>query len=210
MLVTQIGFAYDDDLVDVDALLARYRTLAGWAEALAAAGAQSTVVHRFHRAEELARAGVRSIIRAVGPNRAIAAIAGDPAVLWVGRLDANKSPLTILDGIDRAARELPALTLTMVYGAGDLEDAVRSRVSGSPWLSAHVRLAGSVRHEELAAFYSAADLFTIGSHREGSGYALVEACACGLVPVVTDIPSFRAMTRDGTIGALWPVDDGAA
>jgi glycosyltransferase involved in cell wall biosynthesis len=73
-----------------------------------------------------------------------------------------------------------------------------------------VRLAGRVPHDQIAAFYSAADLFTLGSHHDGSGDALVEACACGLVPIVTDIPSFRAMTRDGTIGALWPVDDGNA
>ena len=41
------------------------------------------------------------------------------------------------------------------------------------------------RVEELMR---AADIFTLGSHREGSGYALTEALACGLPPVVTDIP----------------------
>src|SRR4030095_15835086 len=50
----------------------------------------------------------------------------------------------------------------------------------------------------------AADFFTLGSHREGSGYALTEALACGLPPVVTDIPSFRAMTGRGAVGWLWP------
>jgi glycosyltransferase involved in cell wall biosynthesis len=142
--------------------------------------------------------------------RVITGIAGDPAVLWVGRLDANKSPLTILDGVERAIRELPGLTLTMIYAAGDLEQVVRTRIARTPALSRRVRLAGRVAHDGLAAFYSAADLFTIGSHHEGSGYALVEACACGLVPIVTDIPSFRTMTRGGAIGALWPVDDAAA
>src|SRR5438876_111648 len=53
---------------------------------------------------------------------------------------------------------------------------------------------GHVLHFRLAAFYSAADLFVLGSHDEGSGYAVLEACACGASPVVTDIPSFRRMT----------------
>ena len=53
----------------------------------------------------------------------------------------------------------------------------------------------------------AADLFVLGSHREGSGYSLIEALACGLPPVVTDIPSFRSLTGGGAVGKLWPCDD---
>jgi glycosyltransferase involved in cell wall biosynthesis len=61
----------------------------------------------------------------------------------------------------------------------------------------------------MAAYFSAADLFVAGSHHEGSGYALMEACACGAVPVVTDIPTFRLLTG-GAAGALWPPGDAAA
>ena len=61
----------------------------------------------------------------------------------------------------------------------------------------------------MAEFFSAADLFVAGSHHEGSGYALMEACACGTIPVVTDIPTFRVMTAGGTIGALWRSGDAA-
>jgi glycosyltransferase involved in cell wall biosynthesis len=59
----------------------------------------------------------------------------------------------------------------------------------------------------MAAFFSAADLFVAGSHHEGSGYSLMEACACGAVPVVTDIPTFRLLT--GGVGALWRPGDAA-
>jgi glycosyltransferase involved in cell wall biosynthesis len=53
----------------------------------------------------------------------------------------------------------------------------------------------------------AADVFVLGSHREGSGYSLLEALACGAAPVITDIPSFRTLTAGGTVGALWNVGD---
>jgi len=53
----------------------------------------------------------------------------------------------------------------------------------------------------------ATDIFVLGSHREGSGYSLIEALACGLPPVVTDIPSFRSLTGAGLVGELWPCDD---
>jgi glycosyltransferase involved in cell wall biosynthesis len=39
---------------------------------------------------------------------------GSPAVLWVGRLNANKDPLTVLDGFERALPDLPDATLTMI------------------------------------------------------------------------------------------------
>jgi glycosyltransferase involved in cell wall biosynthesis len=70
-----------------------------------------------------------------------------------------------------------------------------------------VRLLGRVAPGELPALYSAADLFVLGSHHEGSGYALLEACACGAVPIVTDIPAFRMITGGGSIGAMWRVAD---
>jgi glycosyltransferase involved in cell wall biosynthesis len=54
------------------------------------------------------------------------------------------------------------------------------------------------------------DLFVLGSHHEGSGYSLIEALACALPPLVTDIPSFRALTGRGAVGRLWPCGDAAA
>ena len=80
-------------------------------------------------------------------------------------------------------------------------------MSASPALARRVRLVGYVPQEKLPAYYSAADIFVLGSHHEGSGYALIEACACGAVPVVTRIPPFRAITGDGARGALWPPGD---
>jgi glycosyltransferase involved in cell wall biosynthesis len=135
---------------------------------------------------------------------------GSPAVLWVGRLNANKDPLTLLDGFERSLPHLPEATLTMIYGEDDLLEDVRRRVAASPPLAARVRLAGRVPHHRIAEYCSAADLFALASHREGSGYALLEACACGAVPVVTSIPTFRVITANGAIGALWNPGDPVA
>ena len=137
-------------------------------------------------------------------------IQGDPAVLWVGRLNENKSPLTVLDGFDRSLERLPDAVLTMIYGTDDLLPSVKQRLRASPRLESRVKLLGPIPHERMSAFYSAADLFVLGSHHEGSGYALIEACACGLPPVVTDIPTFRMITAEGSIGALWQTDDAEA
>lgn len=141
--------------------------------------------------------------------RAATGLYGDPCLLWVGRLDPNKDPLTILEAVERAASELPDLTLWCCYTEAPLLSQVEEVLSKSPLLAARVHLLGRVPHERVQELCRAADFFVLGSQREGSGYALMEAMACGLTPVVTDIPSFRRMTGDGRVGALYPPGDGA-
>ncbi len=136
-------------------------------------------------------------------------IFGDPAVLWVGRLNATKDPLTALEAVERAIPELPGLRLWCCFHEADLLAQVRMRIAASPLLSDHVRLLGPRSHGEIEMLCRAADLFLACSHAEGSGYALIEALACGAAPVVSDIPSFRALTGNGELGALARPGDAA-
>ncbi|HYL70566.1 MAG TPA: glycosyltransferase family 4 protein, partial [Candidatus Dormibacteraeota bacterium] len=136
-------------------------------------------------------------------------IAGDPALLWVGHLDANKDPLTILAGVSAVAAELPDTHLYCCFGTAPLRVAVEARISSDPMLRGRVTLLGRVPHERVEELMRAADLFVLGSHREGSGYSLIEALACGLPPVVTDLPSYRELTAGGAVGELWRCGDAA-
>lgn len=135
---------------------------------------------------------------------------GDPAVLWVGRLNANKDPLTALAAIERAAADLPELRLWCCFHEADLLTQVQARIADSPILSRHVHLLGPMPHDQIEWLCRAADLFLSCSHQEGGGYALIEALACGAAPVVSDIPSFRALTNGGSLGALARTGDEAA
>ena len=137
-------------------------------------------------------------------------VAGNPAVLWVGHLNTNKDPLTVLDGMSAAIRELPQLQFYCCFGSAPLLRTVQSRVASDPRLRDKVHLLGRLPHDRIELLMRAADIFVLGSHSEGSGYSLIEALACGLPPVVTDIPSFRSLTNAGSVGALWPCDDSNA
>jgi glycosyltransferase involved in cell wall biosynthesis len=134
-------------------------------------------------------------------------VAGDPLLLWVGHLNDNKDPLTVLDGIAAAAGALPGLQLWCCFGTAPLLRQVRRRVASDPRLNGRVHLLGPVPHAQIEQLMRAADFFVSGSHRESTGYALMEALACGLPPLVTDIPSFRALTGDGAVGQLWRAGD---
>lgn len=153
------------------------------------------------RVLEIVEAG--TTLRAVNRERARTAVGagGETIILWVGRLTTNKDPLAVLDGLEQALPMLPNARLIMVFGDDTLLASVEARVRGSEILARAVSLAGRVAHDELPNFYGAADVFVSGSHTEGSGDALIEAMAAGLAPVVTDIPSFRAIA--GECGGRW-------
>lgn len=137
-------------------------------------------------------------------------IAGDPAVLWVGRLTTNKDPRTVLDGFRRFHARSPGATLTWVFAEDASDPGLYRALADEASAAPHMRVVGAVPHAELPAYYSAADIYVSGSRREGSGYAAMEAMACGAVPVLTDIPSFRAMTGGGGVGALWTPGDASS
>jgi glycosyltransferase involved in cell wall biosynthesis len=139
--------------------------------------------------------------------RAATGLRGSPAVLFVGHLDRNKDPLTVLDGVAIAVRDLPGITLACCFGSAPLRSEVENRIARHPELCGRVRLLGRVPHAEIEQLMRAADLFVLGSHREGSGFALIEALATGLTPVVTDIPSLRVLTGNGAVGQLWRCGD---
>jgi glycosyltransferase involved in cell wall biosynthesis len=124
-------------------------------------------------------------------------------LLFVGRLNRNKDPQTVLSAFNQLLARRPEARMLFVYENGELESAIRTMLNANQALMPKVSLLGTVAHEDLAAVYAQADIFVLGSHREGSGYAALEAMACSVIPVLTDIPSFRGMTDGGRLGGLW-------
>ena len=135
---------------------------------------------------------------------------GDPCLLWVAHLNENKDPLTILNALSRVRERLPAPELWCFFKSSPLLGEVRARLAAEPDLQCRVHLMGEVPHHAVEDLCRAADFFVLGSHKEGSGYAVVEALACGTPPIVTDIPAFRKLTGDGAVGGLSPPRDADA
>lgn len=139
--------------------------------------------------------------------RSKTAVSGNPVFLWTGNLNANKDPLTILRGFEQLLPHLPEARLYMAFREATLLPDIELMIQSSPTLATAVTLLGSVPYSHIADIYNSADIWLQGSAKEGSGIALLDALACGVVPVVTDIPTFRALTDDGRIGRLWTVGE---
>ena len=129
---------------------------------------------------------------------------GDPVFLWVGNLTVNKDPLTILSAFKAVIAKFPNPILYMFYREEDLEEEVKAFIQDHPLLSKRVKLQGYLPRRSMQSVYNSADYFLLGSYKEGSGYALMEAMACGVIPIVTNIPSFRRLLGNGKVGKLWP------
>jgi hypothetical protein len=126
--------------------------------------------------------------------------------VWVARRWARGEidPLTVLAGFERLLAVRPAASLTMVFGSADLLPEVERAVLLRPGLSGHVHLRGRLSQPELVGLYAAADLFVLGSHHEGSGFALLEALSFGVTPGCQRHPCFPAHPGWGPGGGLVP------
>jgi glycosyltransferase involved in cell wall biosynthesis len=64
------------------------------------------------------------------------------------------------------------------------------------------------RRSEMPAVYAEADIIVLPSYREGMPKVLIEAAACGLPAVTTDVPGCRDVVEHELTGLLVPVRDG--
>lgn len=149
------------------------------------------------------------------PGRATLPVRGfsDPACLvlgTVGRLDAVKSQVHLVEAMgllrERNPRLAPRLRLALV-GDGPLRSRVESRVR-ELGLGDRVWMAGSRDdvHELMRGF----DLFVLPSLAEGISNTILEAMACGLPVVATDVGGNPELVEAGRTGLLVPPADPAA
>jgi len=123
--------------------------------------------------------------------------------LWVGRLDANKDPHALIHAFMQFVSIEKKAKLYMIFQEDDLLQEIHQLLDTNPLEQKQVILIGKVDHDALIYWYNSVDFIISTSHYEGSGVAVCEAMSCGCIPVLTDIPSFRMMTGDGTCGLLF-------
>jgi len=140
-------------------------------------------------------------------RRALGLAGGVPLVLYVGRLDREKSVDRVLLAFDRIAGTLGGAQLWLV-GQGKETEPLRRLATGLG-ASGRVHFAGVRAHERLPAWYQAADLFLFASETETQGLVLAEAAACGLPAVTVIAPGCDEVVRDGDTGILTKGDPAA-
>lgn len=128
-------------------------------------------------------------------------------ILCVGRIQ----PLKGLSLALRAAAELAPhldreLAVVLVGGpstpAGETELARLRSLADHLALGPRVRFLGPRPHDDLPAFYRAADVLAVCSRTESFGLAALEAHACGVPVVATAVGGLKYVVHNGMSGWL--------
>jgi glycosyltransferase involved in cell wall biosynthesis len=123
-------------------------------------------------------------------------------MITVGRLSIEKGVEHLL----AACRLLDVPYELTVAGTGPLDAQLRESAADLP----HVRFLGAVPRHALGALYREHDLFVTATLNEAFALVVLEALACGLPVIGTNIDALRAVIAEGENGLLVPPQDPAA
>jgi glycosyltransferase involved in cell wall biosynthesis len=124
-------------------------------------------------------------------------------LVTVGRL----VPLKGQDQIIRAVAQLSGYFAEIqlyIVGSGDREQAL-SQLAESEQVSGHIVFTGAVAN--VTEYLAKADIYVSGSHSEGMPVSILEAMACRLAVVASDIPGNRSVVTTGETGLLFELNN---
>ncbi len=131
---------------------------------------------------------------------------GVPVISTVGRLTAIKQHRLFLDIVQRTVATHPD-TIALIAGDGELRGELEA-YAVTLGIAGHVRFLGWRR--DLATIYGATDVFVLTSRNEGTPVALIEAMACGVPGVSTDVGGVKDVIDSPAVGRLAPFGDADA
>lgn len=188
---------YAADIRQADALIAD-----GWA-ARHLPAALGLPVHAVPKGVDVER------FRPTGSNvRAELGLDGKRVILSVARFVPIKNVRLLVDAMAIVA-ERDALAHLLLVGEGPELRSLHAQVDRLG-LQQRVTFAGHVRHDQLPPFYRTADLFALASEFDNSPNVVLEAMACGLAVVATDVGGVSEYVAAVQGGELVPARDASA
>jgi glycosyltransferase involved in cell wall biosynthesis len=126
-------------------------------------------------------------------------------IVTISRLAAVKNISFALDIIKEYSRRHGEICYVLVGGVDDISWERLQRDVESRGLTNIVKLMG--QQKGIRQFYHAADIFLTTSLGEGLPTAVLEAQACGVPVLATDVVGNSEAVADGTSGFLLPLGD---
>lgn len=126
--------------------------------------------------------------------------AGDRILVSVGKMNKGKGNDILIHAMPHVLRQVPRAQLWLL-GIGPDRD-VLGRLAVRCGAASAVRFLG--QQADVERYLWAADLFVFASRFEGMPLAALEAMACGLPCILSDIPPHREVSDEGRLAPLVP------
>lgn len=110
-----------------------------------------------------------------------------------------------INALPRIVEKLPDVRVILA-GSGPLEEEIKQRIVNFK-LNNFVHFAGFVDANTIAEYLNAADIYVSTSLSDGTSVSLLEAMACRLPVVVSDVPANLEWIEDGVNGFIVPRRD---
>jgi glycosyltransferase involved in cell wall biosynthesis len=129
-----------------------------------------------------------------------------PVILFVGRLIDWKGVAYLIKSMPEVLQRFPTAK-ALIIGSGPLRTELLS-LTKTLSLEEHVIFIDELPQKELVAYYSIADIFVLPSivnangETEGLGVVLLEAMACGLPVIGSDVGGIPDLIKNGETGLL--------
>jgi glycosyltransferase involved in cell wall biosynthesis len=174
-----------------------------FAQELNIAGVPRTRIHVQHNS--IRPAPVKGLEDAEVLRRRLNIAKDQALVLTVGRLSGEKAQIDLLAALKYLCEINPMIKWTLVIVGDGPERGRLAAAARSFGLSGRVIFAGQMSN--VHPYYSAADVFVLPSHSEGSPYVLLEAMAAKVPVVATAVGGVPEMVEDEESSLLVPGRD---
>jgi glycosyltransferase involved in cell wall biosynthesis len=142
-------------------------------------------------------------------RRALGLAADARVLVTVGGLVERKGFHRVIECLPALLERHPGLQYLCVGSSGPEGDYSREIAAAVQAAGAgdRVHMLGAVPHGELARVLSAADVFVLSTRNEGWANVLLEAMACGLPVVATDVGGNAEVVAHPGLGSIVPFGD---
>jgi glycosyltransferase involved in cell wall biosynthesis len=163
-----------------------------------------------------------NVARALGPSAKVACIpwgveleryraggAREPGlILSTRRMEPIYDLPTLIEGVARALEKRSGLRLALA-GDGPSRPEIE-RLAAGRLPAGRYQFLGQLDAAGIAAWLARAEIYVSASLSDSTSLSLLEAMACGAIPVVSDLEGNREWVKEGEGSRLFPPGDAAA
>lgn len=135
--------------------------------------------------------------------------AGDIVIICTRNFERKYNIIGLVDAVDELRRLTKTPFKVLLIGRGETHEQITQAVARLG-LEGYIKIVGYVRNDLLPGYLASSDISVSPSLTDGTPLSLLEAMACGLPLVMTDIASYHDWVVEGENGFLVQIGDAKA